>query len=108
HILMVGSARSGSSWLSGLIALQYRYRMLFEPEHAFNPPKGKLIADQFITERNYSEEAEKYLLRVFNNRVDNDWIAQISNRKWKRHLWPIIPKKYVIKMVRGNLAANFM
>ena len=108
HILIVGSARSGSSWFSELIAQQYRYRMLFEPEHEFNTPKGKLIADQFITENNYSREAEKYLLQVFKNRVDNDWIAQISNRKWKRHLWPLIPRKFVIKMVRGNLAANFM
>src|SRR5690606_13873919 len=46
--------------------------------------------------------------RIFSNRVDCDWIAQNSNRKLKRHLWPFIPKKFVIKMVRGNLAANFM
>lgn len=107
HVLILGSARSGSSWFSELIAQQHRYRMLFEPEHEFNTSKGKLIADQYLTEEN-SFEAEKYLRKVFSNRVDNDWIAQNSNRKWKRHLWPFIPKKFIIKMVRGSLGGNFM
>lgn len=108
HIIIVGSARSGTSWLSEVIARQFRYRMLFEPEHEFNTPKGILLADQWIQTKMESPEANGYLHQVFANRVDNDWIAQISNRKYKMHLWPIIPKKYIIKFVRANLSAKFM
>jgi len=108
HIIIVGSARSGTSWFSELIALQYRYRMLFEPDHEFNTTKGKLICDRYMTSQMSTSSVDSYLKRVFANRVDCDWIAQVSNRKWKRHLWPFIPKKYIIKFVRCNLSAHYM
>ena len=108
HIVILGSARSGTSWLSELMALQHRYRMLFEPEHEFNTKSGTLICDRYITKNNASSAIINYLSRVFSNQVDCDWIAQLSNRKWKRHLWPFIPKKYIIKFVRCNLAVHYM
>lgn len=108
HIIITGSARSGTSWLSEIIARQFRYRMLFEPEHEFNTPNGILVADQWLKSEMDSPEAYRYLKNVFANRIDNDWIAQISNRKYKMHLWPFIPKKYIIKFVRANLSAKYM
>lgn len=108
HVVIVGSARSGTSWLSELMALQHRYRMLFEPEHEFNTKKGKLICDRYVIKGQATPEIRNYLKRVFLNRVDSDWIAQLSNRTWKRHLWPFIPKKFIIKFVRCNLAAHYM
>lgn len=108
HLIIVGSARSGTSWLSEVIARQFRYRMLFEPEHEFNTPKGKLIADQWRASKDDSPEAHQYLKKVFANRVDSDWIAQNSNRKYKMHLWPLIPKMFIIKFVRANLSAKYM
>lgn len=108
HVVIVGSARSGTSWLSETIAQQYRYRLLFEPEHDTLTKDGKLICDRFFTEKDNNNEANSYLKKVFANRVDNDWIAQSSNRKFKRHLWPIIPKKYIIKFVRCNLSAKYI
>ena len=108
HIIIVGSARSGTSWLAETIAKQYRYRSLFEPEHEFNTPNGHLLCDRWVTQKEGFKKGYTYLKKVFANRVDNDWIAQNSNRKWKRHLWPFIPKKYVIKFVRCNLAAPYM
>lgn len=82
--------------------------MLFEPEHETRTPKGYLLCDQWISTTIEHPEAYYYLRRVFANRVDCDWIAQNSNRRFKRHLWPFIPKKYIIKFVRANLSAPFM
>ncbi len=104
HIIIVGSARSGTSWLTEIIASQHRYRLLFEPEHELNTKEGHLICDRYF-EDSIPDAAGKYLTLVFKNRVDNDWIAQCSNRNWKRHLWPFIPKKFIIKFVRTNLGA---
>jgi len=104
HLIIVGSARSGTSWLTEIIASQHRYRLLFEPEHELNTKEGHLICDRYFDDT-IPEAAAKYLTLVFKNRVDNDWIAQCSNRKWKRHLWPLIPKKFIIKFVRTNLGA---
>ncbi|WP_461599627.1 sulfotransferase domain-containing protein [Winogradskyella sp.] len=108
HIIIAGSARSGTSWLAEIIALQFRYRLLFEPEHEYQTQEGHLICDKFISKQVLQKEQEEYFRRVFRNKIDNDWIAQISNRKFKMHLWPFIPKKYVIKFVRCNLSAHFM
>ena len=108
HIIIVGSARSGTSWLSETIARQHRYRMLFEPEHETRTKHGDLLCDKWIESETESPEAHAYLERVFKNRVDCDWIAQNSNRQFKRHLWPWIPKKFIIKFVRANLLAHYM
>lgn len=108
HIIIVGSARSGTSWLAETLAAQHRYRLLFEPEHEFNTKDGKLICDKYITQQNFSPQVENYFKKIFSNQVDNDWIAQCSNRKFKRHLWPFVPRKIIGKFVRANLAAHFM
>lgn len=108
HIIIVGSARSGTSWLCELLARPLRYRLLFEPEHEFNTQNGHLLCDRWIEDAQDAGKGHNYLKRVFLNRVNNNWIAQHSNRKWKRHLWPYVPKKFIIKFVRCNLAANYM
>ena len=107
HVIILGSARSGTSWFSELIARQHRYRILFEPEHEHNTRDGTLLCDQYITTETTHPSIDAYLKKVFANRVDSDWIGQLSNRQWKRHLWPFIPKKYIIKFVRCNLAADY-
>ena len=109
NVIVLGSARSGTSWLSENLAKPFRYRMLFEPEHDERTPKGHLLTDQFFTLENPpSKKALHYLHCVFKNRVDSDWIAQNSNRKYKRHLWPFIPKKIIIKFVRFNLSGAYL
>lgn len=108
HIIIVGTARSGTSWLSEIMATPSRYRLLFEPEHETQTKKGHLLSDKWLTQDNVSAEADQYLREIFSNRVDSDWIAQNSNRKFKMHLWPIIPKKFVVKFVRGNLLAHYV
>jgi len=108
HIIIVGSARSGTSWLCELLAKPFRYRLLFEPEHEFNTSKGHLLCDRWIEDAQDAGKGHNYLKRVFSNRVNNNWIAQLSNRKWKLHLWTFIPKRFIIKFVRCNLAANYM
>lgn len=108
HYVVGGSARSGTSWLAELIGLNFRYRLLFEPEHEFNTKNGYLLFDQLINEENVSVSQRKYFEQIFKNKVDCDWIAQLSNRRFKMHLWPLIPKKYVIKFVRCNLSLPYL
>ena len=108
HVIVIGSARSGTSWLSETLAQPFRYRMLFEPEQETRTKHGYLLCDKLLTSKSDSNEAFSYLNKVFKNQVDCDWIAQNSNRKYKRHLWPFLPKKIIIKFVRCNLSAHYM
>ena len=108
HIIITGSARSGTSWLCENMAQAFRYRLLFEPDHAINVPRAKVLGDTLFNVDTNNESANNYLNKVFKNRIESDWIGQSSNRKFKMHLWPFIPKKYIIKFVRSNLAAKYM
>lgn len=107
-MVIVGTARSGTSWLSETLARQHRYRLLFEPEHETRTKEGYLLCDQWLEHSYREEEAKNYLVRLFKNRVDSDWIAQNSNRTLKRHLWPFIPKQFILKFVRGSLLSTFI
>jgi hypothetical protein len=109
HILVLGSARSGTSWFSENLAKPFLYRMLFEPEHDERTLNGHLLTDRMFTKDNPApNEAMNYLNKVLQNRVDCNWIAQNSNRKYKMHLWPFIPKMFIIKSIRLNLSCEFL
>lgn len=108
NIIITGSARSGTSWVSELMAKPFRFRLLFEPEHDTQTKYGNLICDKFLESKQDSQKAHNYLKKVFANQVDSNWIAQHSNRKWKMHLWPFLAKKHIIKFVRCNLSAKYI
>ncbi len=104
HIIIAGSARSGTSWLAEIIAKTFRYRLLFEPDHENHVPQAKeLLTDKYLS-RPPEKDLDIFLRKVFGNKLDNDWIAQNSNRKFKMHLLPFLPKKYIIKLIRSNLS----
>ncbi len=104
----MGSARSGTSWLSESMAKAFRYRLLFEPDHPIQVPQATIFADKKLNKAEDAPRINKFLKRVFSNRIDSDWIGQNSNRKFKMHLWPFLPKKYIIKFIRANLALAYL
>lgn len=104
----MGSARSGTSWLSESLAQAFRYRLLFEPDHPIQVPQATVFADKNLDKNENYPKINKFLSRVFSNRIDSDWIGQNSNRKFKMHLWPFLPKKYIIKFIRANLALGYV
>lgn len=108
HVIVMGSARSGTSWLCESLAQAFRYRLLFEPDHPINVPEAAIFADKNLNENEDYPKINKFLKRVFSNRIDSDWIAQNSNRKFKMHLWPFLPKKYIIKFIRSNLTMGYL
>lgn len=107
-VLVFGSARSGTSWLSELMARPRGYRLLFEPEHETHVPQGHLLADIWMTQPGDVDPARRFLRRLLSNRVDNDLIAQCSYRKLKMHLWPFLVRQIVIKFVRCNLGMSIL
>lgn len=109
HIIITGSARSGTSWLAETISKTFRYRLLFEPDHENHVPNAKeLLCDKLIEPAKKHKKLDAFLIKIFSNKLDNNWIAQNSNRKYKMHLWPWLPKKFVIKLIRSNLGIKYI
>jgi hypothetical protein len=107
-VLVFGSGRSGTSWLAETMARPRGYRLLFEPEHEEHVPEGRALTDRLLMPGEQYPDADRFLIKLFKNRIDNDWIAQHSYRKYKMHLWPFIVKKKIVKFVRCNLAMHYI
>jgi hypothetical protein len=107
-VLVFGSGRSGTSWLSETMARPRGYRLLFEPEHEVHVPEGRVLTDRLLLPGSSYADADRFLIKLFKNHIDNDWIAQHSYRKYKMHLWPFIVKKKIVKFVRCNLSMHYM
>jgi hypothetical protein len=107
-ILVFGSGRSGTSWLAETMARPRGYRLLFEPEHETHIPQGKVLTDRMLLPDGSYPDVDKFLKKLFHNRIDNDWIAQHSYRKYKVHLWPFLVRKIIVKFVRCNLGMHYM
>ena len=102
-ILIFSTARSGSTWLAGLLASPFRYRLLFEPFHPENVPGASLVADHYFHPDAIPEEAGKFIHSALTDQIECDWIAQSSNRRLNMHRWRWWPKVCIIKCIRGNL-----
>lgn len=107
-LVIVGSGRSGTSWLSETMSKTFRYRLLFEPDQDHQIKAGEVLTDKYLLPGGQYPEVDSYLKKVFRNRIDSDWIAQNSFRKYKMHLWPFLSKKYIIKFVRVNLGSLYI
>jgi len=102
-ILILGTGRSGTTWLAGLLAAPFRYRLLFEPFHPDHVPGAEMVADHYYPPGGVPENALKLIDRAFNDRIDSRWIAQSSNRRFGMQRWRFWPKVRIVKDIRSNL-----
>ena len=100
-ILVAGTARSGTTWLSDLIASQIPSRILFEP---FNP---NLVSDyrhfhyfQYMRLGTENPEFYAFAKKVFTGRIRNHWIDRQNER--------IISEFRLVKEIRANLALKWL
>jgi sulfotransferase family protein len=100
-ILVAGTARSGTTWLSDLIASQIPSRILFEP---FNP---SLVPEyqrfqyfQYMRPGTENPEFYTFAQKVFTGEIRNRWIDRQNER--------IISKFRLVKEIRANLALKWL
>ena len=98
---MAGAARSGTTWLSDLIASQIPSRILFEP---FNPD---LVSDyscfhyfQYMRPGTENPEFYAFAQKVFTGKIHNSWVDRQNER--------IISKFRLVKEIRANLALKWL
>lgn len=74
-ILVVGSARSGTTWLANLIASQFQSRLMFEP---FNPdlvPEyQKFNYFQYMRPNDTDQDLYNFCYKIFTGDIRNAWI----------------------------------
>ena len=95
-ILLVGSARSGTTFLMESLNDKNDYRIIFEP---FNPTYTKewksFSARHYIDPENVSIDEKLAVEQILRGQINNSWVDQY-NRKLRSN-------KRLIKSVRANL-----
>jgi hypothetical protein len=100
-ILVVGSARSGTTWLAGLIASQFQSRIMFEP---FNPnlvrEYSKFNYFQYMRPDDFDQDLYDFCYKVFTGNIRNAWID--------REIQHLFPQGRVIKCIRSSLMLKWL
>lgn len=102
-VLIMGSGRSGTTWLAGILASPFRYRLLFEPFHPNHVPGAELVADKYFSPDDIPVKVCSFIHDAIIDQINSNWIAQSSNRRFGMHRWRFWPKVRIIKIIRGNL-----
>src|SRR5580765_3333817 len=91
--LVLGSGRSGTTWLAEAIARQHRSRLLFEP---FHPRLGVMGADGrlFLDPAEHPPSFERSARRVLSGRVRGPYIDGVRVAR--------LPRGRVIKDVHAS------
>lgn len=100
-VLLAGSGRSGTTWVSEIINHQRDYRYVFEP---FHPGKVGLVRDfgwkQYLRPDDLREEFLEPARRIVSGRVRSLWTDRFHRR--------FVARRRLIKDVRANLLLGWM
>lgn len=101
-ILLAGTGRSGTTWVSNLINFKNDYRYMFEP---FHNQKVKIMQKnfeyrQYLNPNKLSENHYQLIKKVVQGKVRNLWIDS-HNRK-------LLSKHRLIKDIRANFILYYI
>jgi hypothetical protein len=98
---VAGTARSGTTWLGDIIALQIPSRVLFEPFHPDLVPEYQGFRYfQYLRPGVENLEFYAFAQKVFTGEIRNPWIDRHNER--------IISKFRLVKEIRANLALKWL
>jgi hypothetical protein len=100
-VLLIGSARSGTTFLMESLNSNNEYRIIFEP---FNPTYTKewssFSARYYIDPDSITDQERQAVNKILRGKINNGWVDQY-NRKLRSD-------KRLIKSVRANLLLDYL
>lgn len=100
-IFLVGTGRSGTTWIMDLINYRNEYRGMFEP---FNPKKVGIYKDysyrQYLPPSYQNEKLYKMMKKILSGQIRNFWIDRYNKK--------VFCKKRIIKSIRANLMLKWI
>jgi hypothetical protein len=100
-ILVAGTARSGTTWLGDLIALQIPCRVMFEPFHPDLVPQYRNFQYfQYMRPGRVDPQFHAFVQKLFSGQIRNPWTDRQNER--------IFPQYRLIKDIRINLALKWL
>lgn len=72
--IIVGSGRSGTTWVQDVLARSNNYRTAFEPLHPLAVPSMSHYACKYLSDKDKSESLQEYLNKIFLGQIKNIWV----------------------------------
>lgn len=105
-IIILGSTRSGSTWLAELISSVPGHIQIFEPMNAqyIKPARDiNIERNMYLTKEDSWQEGAFFFNRIFSGKLVNPWLcSQIKPKE------VISSNRLVVKFVRGNMLLDWM
>lgn len=133
--IILGSGRSGTTWVQDCLAEANRLRPIFEPLHEGESELGRRFAYRMLPATSKHEELERYFRRLSEGRIRSLWIDYRGRKQlllpharrfssirafrgymfaWKKHLSDRVKlhtatqyEETLIKCIRANLMAGW-
>lgn len=95
-VLLGGSGRSGTTWLSEVINFDHHYRYLFEPFHPGYVPEWSAFPERrYLRPTDRQADGIETVERILSGRIRNRWVDAYNLR--------LIGRSRLLKDVRANL-----
>ena len=121
-IVILGSGRSGTSWLHDVLTSHFNYRRIFEPLHPTQVKSISRFAGLYLSSKDEEETLYKYIHNVYHYRTDDAWlrwshlgitkdtkitrkILQFGYNLPKFKFWA---KNRVVKFIQANLMISWL
>ncbi len=100
-ILLVGTGRSGTTWLSDIINYKNEYRYMFEPFHPAKVRLAKVFGNRkYLNENNNEPKYLEAAKKIFSGDIRNFWIDNFNTTH--------IANKRLIKDIRVSLMLRWI
>jgi hypothetical protein len=105
-ILILGSGRSGTTWLMELLLCLPGYRGVYEPfqpDNVSHFPQTPHFTHKYLNEHDSEPDLKEYFRRLYHEELDTDWWCGVAryNRRPER-------TQTVLKTIRGVLMATWL
>jgi len=100
-VLLVGTGRSGTTWVSNVINYNNEYRYIFEPFHWYNAKVyGNQPVRMYLRETEECHQFHEVVGKILTGRAHSRWMDQLNRN--------VLPRKRLIKDVRCHLFSRWV
>ena len=121
-VFLVGSGRSGTTWLHKVLCAHWNYRAIFEPLHPLQVKMAKNFAGLYLTKEDKVHELKIHLDKVCYGKTEEAWIRWMHmgidmqtpyTRRLLQYVYNIPNVKFwaknrVIKFIHANLMVPWL
>lgn len=100
-VLLLGSARSGTTWVGEVIDRNHDHRVVFEPLRADRVPEARVFANgQYLRREDADPRYVDPMTKILTGRMRNPWADHLNHA--------VVARRRLVKEIRANLLVPWL